>query len=262
MTPSDSPADTPAPGPAPAPAPDPAPAPAPPPAPTRRHRVREQALDEILRTARRLLVEQGQTAVTLRAIAREMGMTAPGLYRYYANHQDLIQALASHLYDELAGALAAARDRQPEEDPGRRLRAVCAELRRWALAHPREFGLLFAKPLTEADTDPGHPAHDPGWRFGGVILRLMVELWHRGGIRPPADLDPGWLVQLEEVREHLEGEDVPPAVLYVFVACWARLFGTVAVEAFGHLDFALTDPEPLFRHTVDDILSALGDGPR
>ncbi|MCX2183873.1 TetR/AcrR family transcriptional regulator [Streptomyces sp. SKN60] len=230
------------------------------PPPTRRHRVREQALGEILRTARRLLVEEGQTAVTLRAIAREMGMTAPGLYRYYANHQDLIQALASHLYDELATSLAAARDRQPEDGPGPRMRAVCAELRRWALAHPREFGLLFAKPLTDAATDPDRPAHDAGWRFGGVVLELMVRLWQRGGVTPPEDLDPAWITQLEEVREHLAGEPVPLEVLYVFVACWTRLFGTVAVEAFGHLDFALTDAEPLFTRVVDEIMTALGEG--
>ncbi|WP_370417368.1 TetR/AcrR family transcriptional regulator [Streptomyces sp. QH1-20] len=225
----------------------------------RRHRVREEALAEILRTGRRLLVEEGPGAVTLRAIAREMGMTAPGLYRYYAGHRDLIQALTSALYDELATALAAARDRHPSAEPGRQLREAGRELRRWALAHPNEFTLLFAKPVTDADTTPGTVAHDSSWRFGGVILGLMVRLWRSGRIHPPAGLDPAWVTQLEEVREHLSGEPVPLEVIYVFVASWARLYGTVAVEVFGHLDFALTDPEPLFEHTLDDILTALGD---
>ncbi|WP_030410715.1 TetR/AcrR family transcriptional regulator [Streptomyces sp. NRRL S-1448] len=225
----------------------------------RRHRVREEALAEILQTGRRLLVEEGPAAVTLRAIAREMGMTAPGLYRYYAAHRDLIQALTSSLYDELATSLAAARDRHPASEPGRQLGEVCRELRRWALAHPQEFGLLFAKPLTDADTAPGAAAHDPSWRFGGILLELMVQLWRRGNIQPPADLDPAWTAQLEEVREHLSGEPVPLEVIYVFVSCWARLYGAVAVEVFGHLDFALTDPEPLFDHTVRDILTALGE---
>ncbi|WP_030808657.1 TetR/AcrR family transcriptional regulator [Streptomyces sp. NRRL S-337] len=228
----------------------------------RRHRVREEALAEILRTGRRLLVDEGPSAVTLRAIAREMGMTAPGLYRYYASHRDLIQALTSHLYDELAAALAEARERRPAEEPGRQLREVCRELRRWALAHPREFGLLFAKPVTDADTAPGSAAHDPSWRFGTVLLDLMVQLWHHGSIEPPNDLDPSWIVQLEEVREHLAGEPVPLEILYVFVSCWARLYGAVAVEVFGHLDFALTDPEPLFEHTLHDILTALGASDR
>ncbi|MFJ4314132.1 TetR/AcrR family transcriptional regulator [Streptomyces lavendulae] len=228
----------------------------------RRHRVREEALSDAMRIARRLLVEEGPEAVTVRAVAREMGLTAPGLYRYYAGHRELVQALVSHLYDELAAALAAARDALPAGEPGQRLREVCRELRRWALAHPREFALLFAKPVADADTAPGAPAHDPSWRFGGVLLGLMVELSRRGAVRTPSGLDPVWAAQLEEVREHLAGEPVPLEVIYVFVACWARLYGAVAVEVFGHLDFALTDPGPLFEHTVGEILTALGDPAR
>ncbi|MGW4688016.1 TetR/AcrR family transcriptional regulator [Streptomyces sp. NPDC004244] len=224
----------------------------------RRHRVREDALADAMRIARRLLIEEGPAAVTVRAVAREMRLTAPGLYRYYAGHRELVQALVSHLYDELAAALTAARDLRPVGEPGQRLREVCRELRRWALAHPQEFALLFAKPVADADTTPGAAAHESSWRFGGVVLELMVELWRRGAVRAPADLDPAWAAQLEEVREHLAGEPVPLEVIYVFVACWARLYGAVAVEVFGHLDFALTDPGPLFEHAVAEVLTLLG----
>ncbi|GLX23507.1 TetR/AcrR family transcriptional regulator [Streptomyces lavendulae] len=227
----------------------------------RRHRVREEALADAMRISRRLLVEEGPGAVSVRAVAREMGLTAPGLYRYYAGHRELVQALVSHLYEELAAALAGARERWPADEPGQRLGEVCRELRRWALAHPQEFALLFAKPVADADTAPGAPAHDPSWRFGGVVLDLMVQLWRRGGVQAPTDLDPVWAAQLEEVREHLAGEPVPLEVIYVFVACWARLYGSVAVEVFGHLDFALTDPGPLFDRTVGEVLALLGTPP-
>ncbi|MFF2196602.1 TetR/AcrR family transcriptional regulator [Streptomyces sp. NPDC058157] len=229
------------------------------PAARRRHRVREEALADAMRIARRLLVEEGPAAVTVRAVAREMGLTAPGLYRYYAGHRELVQALVSHLYEELAAALETARERRPTDGPGGRLREVCRELRRWALAHPQEFTLLFAKPVADAGTAPEDAAHDSSWRFGGVLLDLMVQMWRRGGVHVPTDLDPAWAEQLEEVREHLAGAPVPLEVIYVFVACWARLYGAVAVEVFGHLDFALTDPGPLFERTVDDILTLLGD---
>ncbi|MFJ8165876.1 TetR/AcrR family transcriptional regulator [Streptomyces sp. NPDC096136] len=225
----------------------------------RRHRVREEALADSMRIARRLLVEEGPEAVTVRAVAREMGLTAPGLYRYYAGHRELVQALVSHLYEELAAALAAAGERRPAGEPGQRLREVCRELRRWALGHPQEFVLLFAKPVADAGTAPEDAAHESSWRFGAVVLDLMVQLWRRGAVRAPADLDPAWTVQLEEVREHLAGEPVPLEAIYVFVSSWARLYGAVAVEAFGHLDFALTDAEPLFERTVGEILADLGD---
>lgn len=159
-------------------------------------------------------------------------LTAPGLYRYYAGHRELVQALVSHLYDELAAVLGAARERRPADEPG--------------------------KPVADAGTAPEDAAHQSGWRFGGVVLGSMVELWRCGAVRAPADLDPEWAAQLEEVREHLDGEPVPLEVIYVFVACWARLYGAVAVEVFGHLDFALTDPGPLFERTVGDILTLLG----
>ncbi|MFB6812407.1 TetR-like C-terminal domain-containing protein [Streptomyces sp. NPDC056387] len=79
----------------------------------------------------------------------------------------------------------------------------------------------------------------------------------RSPVQAPADLDPEWIVQLEEMREHLGRELVALEVIYVFVACWARFYGAVAVKVFGHLDFALTDPEPLFERTVGDILAML-----
>ncbi|MFE2326701.1 hypothetical protein ACFXD5_22710 [Streptomyces sp. NPDC059385] len=77
--------------------------------------------------------------------------------RYYAGHRELVQALVSHLYEELAAALSATRERRPADEPGPRLREVFRELRRWELAHPQEFALLFTKPVADADTAPGRP---------------------------------------------------------------------------------------------------------
>src|SRR5690242_8395747 len=98
---------------------------------TRRARQREEARErqraetkgEILRHARQLLVDEGPAAVSLRAIAREMGMTAPGLYRYVTDHRELVQALTASLYDELAAALESARDQTHEQSPRGRFTA-------------------------------------------------------------------------------------------------------------------------------------------
>src|SRR5947209_16595307 len=77
---------------------------------SRRDRVRAETVREIKQTARRVLVEQGPDGLALRAVAREMGMTAPGLYRYFASREDLVEHVVADLYDELADALEAARD--------------------------------------------------------------------------------------------------------------------------------------------------------
>src|SRR4051812_23200578 len=92
--------------------------------PTRRERLRRETLAEVSATARRALVREGVEGVSLRAIAREMGMTAPALYRYYASREALLSALVVTLYDELTAALEAARDDVPADDVGARLIAA------------------------------------------------------------------------------------------------------------------------------------------
>ena len=70
--------------------------------PTRRDRLRAATIEEIIATARRLLVTSGPEAVSLRAIAREMGMTAPGLYRYFGSHEELVRHVIAGIFTELA----------------------------------------------------------------------------------------------------------------------------------------------------------------
>ncbi|MER5549597.1 TetR/AcrR family transcriptional regulator [Streptomyces sp. NPDC001118] len=224
-----------------------------------RERQRAETKSEILGHARQLLVDEGPAAVSLRAIAREMGMTAPGLYRYYADHRQLIQALTASLYDELAAGLRHACDKAPDQSPRGRFTATARALRTWALSHKAEFALIFSKPLPDADCAPGDPCHAASWRFGGVFLDLMTEFWRTGtlSLPEPGALDPDWLPQLEEVREHLGSEQPPLEGLYIFVLAWSRLYGMISIEAFGHLNFALTDPEPLFEHNLRDVLKLL-----
>src|SRR6266545_499844 len=87
-------------------------------APTRRERMRAATLDEIKQTARQLLIDDGPAAISLRAIAREMGMTAPALYRYFTSHEALLDGLGGDLKDELIGELEQARDAVPPDQVG------------------------------------------------------------------------------------------------------------------------------------------------
>jgi AcrR family transcriptional regulator len=125
--------------------------------PTRRDRLRAATMEEITATARRLLVEQGPDAMSLRAIAREMGMTAPGLYRYYSSREDLFRHVIATIFRELSGDLqraiaevalaadgvAVARGAASPEQARRHLTAklvaACRAFRRWALSHKDEF---------------------------------------------------------------------------------------------------------------------------
>jgi len=226
--------------------------------PTRRERLRAATVEEIRATARRLLVEQGTAAVTLRAIARDMGMTAPALYRYYPSLETLVEALCAHFFDECSDTIEAARD-GAGPDPGDKLFAACRAFRGWSMAHPAEFGLMFGKPL--ADLDPDHhemsEAHQAGLRFAGVFAALFAEIWARQPFEVPEYIAPELASQLHTYVDQL-GLPLPVGAVQLFLSCWIRLYGMVAMEVFGHLHFALTDAEPMFEAELEIAARQIG----
>jgi AcrR family transcriptional regulator len=240
---------------------------------SRRERVRDATVAEIKTTARRLLVEEGPDAVTLRAIARDMGMTAPALYRYFASHEQLLGAVCADLLGELTSSLERARDTVAPDDPIGRLGETCRGFRRWALAHPREFQLLFASPagsLLDAQggppCDPPEAAADAGslaavdLSFGGVFLDLFGEIWATRPFPIPADDElPASLVRQLRTFSAAVGDPLPLGALAAYLAGWVRLYGAVTIESFGHLGFALDDAEPMFEAMLADMARSLRD---
>jgi len=218
-------------------------------APTRRERLRTATVAEIKDVARRLLVTGGSGAVSLRAIARDMGMTPAALYRYYPSFEELVAGVCTDLYDECREHLERARDECPPDDTAARVYAVCRAFRRWSTEHPAEFGLMFGSPVPElaGEHDANHEPHAAGMRFALVFAALFAELWAKAPFPIPAEdeIDPRLRAQLEVYLAEL-GAPVPVGAMQLFLSCWIRLYGMVALEVFGHLHFALTDPEPMF----------------
>ena len=230
----------------------------------RHARVRAATTGEIKETARRILVAEGPDAVSLRAIAREMGMTAPALYRYFSSHQDLIRHVAADIFTEVAADIHAAVHRAGEASGGdmtEKLVAACREFRRWSLANREKFGLLFGTPV------PGLTAlHQPddvldhcAARFSGTFFALFLELWGKHPFPIPADsqLDPGLREQLARYRDGL-GAGIPLGAGLVFLRCWVRLYGMVSLEVFGHLGFALEDASAMFELTLSELAGLIG----
>jgi AcrR family transcriptional regulator len=231
--------------------------------PSRRERVRAATVEEIISVARHLLVKEGPGAVTLRAIAREMGMTAPALYRYFPSLEELVGAVCAALYHEVSGYLERARDQLAGADAGTRMYAVCRAFREWSAQHPAEFALIFGSPLPGPRTASPHDAkHQAGMRLAGVFGGLFAEIWTRAPFPVPADGDiaPDLRAQLAAYRADV-GLDLPLGALQVFLSCWIRLYGTVTMEIFGHLAFALTDAGPMFEAELDDLARLVGVRP-
>jgi AcrR family transcriptional regulator len=271
-------------------------------------------MEEITMTARRLLVEQGSEAASLRAIAREMGMTAPALYRYYGSREDLIRHVCADIFRELdadvrraieeaappppveappvealpsealpvealpsealpvealsSEALPAGQDTPSDGVPShdeerarlaRKMVAACQEFRRWSLSHRGEFGLLFGVPVPGLDGGGHDIAEQCALEFAATFYVLFLELWAVSPfpVLPAEEIDPALRPQLARFREKLAA-DVPDGAILVFLRCWVLLYGAVAMEVFGHLDFALDDPVPMFDLTLGDLATMVG----
>ncbi len=226
--------------------------------PSRRDRLRESTLREIKERARAKLLAEGPSGISLRAIARDMGMTAPALYRYFASHEALLTQIIADLYDELADDLEATRQ-AAGADTAAQVLAVSRRFRRWALDHGPEFGLLFGAPLPGYAVPHEGTVHEAGERFAQVWVTTFVLMWQQRPFPlPPADAAPeSYISQIGTYAEALGGA-LPTGAVRVFLECWARLYGQICLEAFGHLHFALTDPEAMFEAMLLELGDRLG----
>lgn len=232
---------------------------------SRRDRARVDTLREIKQTARKVLVEQGVDGLALRAVAREMGMTAPALYRYFDSREDLVEHVVADLYDELTDHLQAVRDAVQPAVLGVQLMETARAFRAWATTHRAEFGLLFGSAgegvvAAEDVHGPGeHPPQVASRRFGAVFAELISAVYLEHGFPVPDedDLEPALREQLTEWCAKLPIA-LPLGVMYVFLSCWIRLYGMVCMELFGHLRFALDDATPMFEAELRALGGVLG----
>jgi AcrR family transcriptional regulator len=229
--------------------------------PTRRERQRTATLNEIKQAARRLLTDHGPNAISLRAIARDLGMSAAALYRYFPNLEALVADVCTDVYGELRDAVDAAG--AAAEGAGPQLIAMAYGFRGWSIAHLQEFALLFGAPVpgvAELEDECESPDH-PGAQLGAVFIGPFAQLWAE--LDRPAEPLP----DDDELRAHLApmyiahgGEILPPSAMLTFLGGWTRLYGLVALEVFGHLRWAITDVEPLFEAEVAAFVRQLAVG--
>ncbi len=229
---------------------------------SRRERQRQATFEEILQTYRRLLRAGGEPP-TLRAIASEMGLTAPALYRYVDGHDALVGNAAGAILLELVGAIERAAVGQDPDDPAAQLIASVAAFRAWSLDNPREFAMLFASAESGKRLIPADGTFPQGRHFGRAFATLFCRVWQRYGFPVPAeqDLDPVLVQGLHEEQEAL-GEcpivQCPLGLTWVFVQAWARLYGTLTIEVFGHVPDGVVRSRALFFTMLDELGPMLG----
>ncbi|WP_416565666.1 TetR/AcrR family transcriptional regulator [Nocardia testacea] len=226
---------------------------------SRRERLRAETTREIKAIALRLLAEGGPDAIALRAIAREMGMTAGAVYGYYGTRDDLISTLIADVYTALVDRLEAARDAIPVADPGGRIVAWGEAVRGWAVEQPAEFRLVYGDPVPGYRPPPGGPAAAAERRACTGLVGLAAAVWpHRRG--RAADADVEWDDFGPELTAHVRAEfpALPPAGLAFALRMWGRMHGLIALEVYGHLRPQTADPAKLFRAEMEELVDGLG----
>jgi AcrR family transcriptional regulator len=224
---------------------------------TARAIARDQITRAILGSARTQLASVGPAALSVRAVAREVGMVSSAVYRYFPSRDELLTALLIVCYDELGAAVeeqeAAVLDRG--DFLGRWL-ALARAVRRWALDHPYDFGLLYGSAV------PGYAAPGttvaPATRVTRLVVGLLRDADAAGATPPPAAESAALHASVAGVRAFAGAELSDDLVLRGLLA-WSGLVGSVSLELYGHLTNAVTDHDTYF-DAVARRLSPVGDG--
>ncbi|GAA2624286.1 TetR/AcrR family transcriptional regulator [Actinomadura fulvescens] len=228
---------------------------------SRRARLRAETSAEIKTIALKLMAAGGPDAISLRAIAREMGMTAGAIYSYYATRDDLITTLIGDVYGELVDAVEAARDAVPESDPGGRVLAWAEAVRTWALANPEGFRLIYGDPVPGYQAPEGGPAREAAHRACTGLTGLVAAAWpqaesRQSGTYEWSDFEPGLV---EATRERFP--DLPAAAVALALRVWGRMHGLIALEIYGHLRPLAHPTASIFRDEMLDLTRSLGLAP-
>jgi AcrR family transcriptional regulator len=216
-----------------------------------RDRVRAELTRDIKDEARRQLATAGADGLSMRAVARQLGMVSSALYRYFPSRDDLLTALIVDAYNALGAAAEAADTGGP--DVVARWRAVCRSVRSWARAHPHEYALLYGSPV------PGYHAPSdtisPAARVPLVLLGVLGESWAAGTLTSVFEApypSPPLAAQAQRLSTSL-GLDLPAPVLTRALIAWTQLFGMISFELFGQLVGSVDPAEEFFEHAVEQM---------
>lgn len=225
-----------------------------------RERARAATTAEILRLARAQMAAEGPASLSLRAIARDLGMVSSAVYRYFPSRDDLLTALIIESYDRLGAAVEQADASVTQRgDHRRRWLVITRAMRTFAVDHPAEWALLFGTPV------PGYAAPQdtigPATRYTLVLVRILTDM-AAAGQRHEAHVPEAVRPDLDRLRATLS-TDATDGTLMVGLNAWAAVMGAINLELFGHLHNVIDQPGGLFEAVVEqhaDILMGTKPG--
>jgi AcrR family transcriptional regulator len=207
---------------------------------------------EIKEQAYAQIASGGPGVLSLSGIAKAMGMSGPAMYRYFASRDDLMATLVTESFEDLADRLTAVAADAAGQAPEGRLRAVAHAFRRWALAAPHRYRLVFGSSYGTGELDPARiiPA---ATRSMTTFLTALAELY---GAPAPVVSDTTLARQLETwgARQN-SSADLAPGELKLGLVAWTRLHGIISLEIEGFFVQVGVDPSRLYDSEIDQLVS-------
>ncbi|MFC7307170.1 TetR/AcrR family transcriptional regulator [Streptomyces monticola] len=205
-----------------------------------RERYRAQVRAEIREFAWEQIATAGASALSLNAIAKQMGLSGPALYRYFASRDELITELIREAYESLAEALRTA------AATGADLAGLAHALRGWALEDPQRYLLIYGTPV------PGYRAPEDITGISDGIMRTLLDAC---AALPATGPGSSFTAHLADHRAWAEGHSAPPEALQRALAFWTRLHGVLSLELAGHFTDMGFDPAELYASELNSLLT-------
>ena len=207
--------------------------------------------------ARKQIAEQGAASLSLRAIARDMGMTAPAIYRYFLSRDDLLTALILNTYNRLADMLEAAIAEKAENDYSGRFLAFSLAYRDWAVANPQDYMFIFTTSVPGYDA-PDEVTAPAAARSMQVFIDVLTKAMQAGAVHPPTSAIAPTSGLARAISEAEQRYGHASSTLLAGLRGWARLHGLITLEIFNHLEPIIGDASELYTLEVMDLLAHLG----
>lgn len=217
---------------------------------------------EIKNTARKLMAAHGTAGLGMRAISREMDLTAPAIYHYYPSRDALITDLILDAFNALGEAMEQARDSAAREPVKQQIMAAILAYRDWALAHPIDFQLIYGNPIPgyTAPEDITAPAAERPYRL--MINLISSALKQITTSRPsiPSRVPVGLEGQMAILARLYGADDDPDLALaaYLTLIGWSRIHGIIMLELFNHIQPVVGDTETFYRLQAESMLNEFG----
>jgi AcrR family transcriptional regulator len=226
---------------------------------TPRERARVQTMEDITRIGREHLTVHGAAALSLRAVARDLGVVSSAVYRYVSSRDELLTLLVVDAYNELGDHVDAALEAAPDDDFAAQFRALGWAVREWGLQEPARYALLFGSPVP-GYAAPAEQTTVPGTRVIVALVQLYERAFAAGAVVVPATVGPPKALadSFELIRAQF-ALTTPDELIARGVLVWATLFGVVNFEVFDQYGpNTFTDTKALFAHHLDVMLETIG----